>query len=236
MVGVRPCPDSTCGFDRLEVDPVHPRCAAIGTAATVVRWHREGDHSVGGRIRILPRYHELTDTAALALRVPLAEAQEVIAKESGYESWSALKAAVEEGRTSVTSPVQPVDKPPLKTATPISLVSDVQASTIFFRDELGFRIDFAWQSAVLCLCISRRCAPSPSLRSRGPIVAGVLDRKQVICAFVEVDNVKNLYAEYLAASVDMLGRLKKEPRGGLGFAVRDPDGNPIYFVRQPPAE
>jgi catechol 2,3-dioxygenase-like lactoylglutathione lyase family enzyme len=187
-------------------------------AKQLVRWHREGDHSVGGRIRILPRYHELTDTAALALRFPLAEAQEVIAKENGYQSWSALKAAVDEGRTSVTSPVQPVDKPLFKRATPIILVSDVQASAIFFRDKLGFRIDFLHGNPPFYASVSRDDARL-HLRfvHEAPYVAGVLDREQAICAFVEVDNVKNLYAEYLAAGVDILGRLKKEPWGGLGI-------------------
>ena len=55
-------------------------------AKQLVRWHRAGHHSVGGRIRALPRYRELTDVAVLALRFPLAEAQEIIAKENGYES------------------------------------------------------------------------------------------------------------------------------------------------------
>ena len=63
-------------------------------ARQLVRWHREGNYSVGGRIRLLPRYRELTDAAALALRFPLAEAQEVIARENGYESWAALKNAM----------------------------------------------------------------------------------------------------------------------------------------------
>jgi catechol 2,3-dioxygenase-like lactoylglutathione lyase family enzyme len=113
----------------------------------------------------------------------------------------------------------------------------VQASAIFFRDKLGFRIDFLHGNPPFYASVSRDDARL-HLRfvHEAPYVAGVLDREQAICAFVEVDNVKNLYAEYLAAGVDILGRLKKEPWGGLGFAVRDPDGNPIYFVRQPPAE
>ena len=60
-------------------------------AKLLVRWHRAGNYSVGGRIRGLPRYRNLTDVEALALRFPLSEAQEIIALESGYESWAALK-------------------------------------------------------------------------------------------------------------------------------------------------
>ena len=35
-------------------------------ATLLVRWHREGNYSIGGRIRSLPRYRNLTDVEALA--------------------------------------------------------------------------------------------------------------------------------------------------------------------------
>ena len=63
-------------------------------AKQLVRWHREGNHSIGGRIRGLARYETLTDREALALTFPLREAQEIIALEAGHASWAALKAAV----------------------------------------------------------------------------------------------------------------------------------------------
>jgi hypothetical protein len=60
-------------------------------AKLLVRWHRERNYSVGGRIRQLSRYEDLTDTEALALPFPLNEAQEIIALEQGYNSWAELK-------------------------------------------------------------------------------------------------------------------------------------------------
>ena len=39
-------------------------------AKQLVRWHREGNYSIGARIRGLARYRTLTDLEALALRVP----------------------------------------------------------------------------------------------------------------------------------------------------------------------
>jgi len=48
-------------------------------AKQLVRWHREGNYSIGGRIRSLARYQALTDREALALDFPLREAQEIIA-------------------------------------------------------------------------------------------------------------------------------------------------------------
>lgn len=55
----------------------------------------EGDRSVGGRIGSLPRYRELTDAAARARRLALAEAQELIAKERRCDSSAALRAAAD---------------------------------------------------------------------------------------------------------------------------------------------
>ena len=108
-------------------------------AKLLVRWHRERNYSVGERIRKLPRYRNLTDVEALALKFPLKEAQEIIAVESGYESWAALKAGLsampDKERRVSTSPV-------LKSAFPVVFVSNVRASDIFFRDKLGFTIDF----------------------------------------------------------------------------------------------
>ena len=40
-------------------------------AKMLVRWHREGNYSIGGRIRSLPRSGNLTDVEALALKFPL---------------------------------------------------------------------------------------------------------------------------------------------------------------------
>ena len=44
-------------------------------AKLLVRWHREGNFSIGGRIRQLARYRTLSDREALALKFPLTEAQ-----------------------------------------------------------------------------------------------------------------------------------------------------------------
>jgi catechol 2,3-dioxygenase-like lactoylglutathione lyase family enzyme len=204
-------------------------------AKQLVRWHREGNYSVGGRIRSLSRYRELTDAAALALRFPLAEAQEVIATENGYESWATLKAALETASSNDMPAPQP-GKPLVKGAIPIIFVSDVQASATFYSDKLGFSIDFLHGNPPFYGSVSRDGARIHLRFVHEPaFVPGIVDREQLIHAFVNVDDIRGLYAEYLAAGVEIHGRLKKEPWGGSGFAVSDPDGNHIYFVCQPPA-
>ena len=200
-------------------------------AKQLVRWHREGNYSVAGRIRGLWRYRGLTDAAALALPFPLAEAQEVIAAENGYENWGALKTAFEAAPGGVT-PAPQRGTPSLKGAIPIIFVSSVEASATFFRDKLGFSIDFLHGNPPFYGSVSRDGARIHLRFVHEPaFVAGVVDREQLISAFVDVDDIKGLYAEYLAGGVEALSRLKKEPWGGSGFAVTDPDGNRIYFAR-----
>jgi catechol 2,3-dioxygenase-like lactoylglutathione lyase family enzyme len=218
-------------------------------ARQLVRWHRDGNYSVGGRIRLLPRYRELTDAAALALRFPLAEAQEVIARENGYESWTALKNATlasqddvkiikvvrsqeargsrpEAGGAEASAPGKAV----LKGATPILFVSNVQASAEFFRNKLGFAIDFLHGHPAFYGSVSRDGARLHLRFVHDPAFAeGIVEREQLLAAYVDVADVKALFAEFLAAGVPMHARLKKEPWGAAGFVILDLDGNRIYF-------
>src|SRR5882724_11993416 len=91
-------------------------------AKLLVRWHRERNYSVGGRIRQLPRYEDLTDTEALALPFPLNEAQEVIALEQGYAGWSELKDGLKKAPTSAR-PAPAASR--LTKGIPVVFVSDV---------------------------------------------------------------------------------------------------------------
>jgi hypothetical protein len=129
--------------------------AAIAKQAKqLVRCHREGNHSIGGRIRRLARYRTLTDREALALAFPLRETQEIIALDAGYASWAAMKVAVADG----PSEIKPA---------------------------------------------------APALR----LTRAVQDRDGFIVAFIEVENVKALYAEYVASGAIFDQKLKK---AGLG--------------------
>ena len=198
-------------------------------AKLLVRWHRAGNHSVGGRIRRLPRYRNLTDVEALALRFPLSEAQEIIALESGYESWAALKSGLPTmPRESQPAPAGAV----LQGALPVLFVSSVEASAAFFRDKLGFAIDFLHGEPPFYGSVSRGAARFHLRFVHQPVLTpGIRDREEgLLSAFVEVDNLQGLFAEYRAAGVDFAHPLRKEPWGMSAFTVLDPDGNWICFA------
>jgi len=62
-------------------------------AKLLVRWHREGNYSVGEKLRLLERYRHLTDREILDMPMRLTLAQEIVAVEAGFGNWAALKAA-----------------------------------------------------------------------------------------------------------------------------------------------
>jgi catechol 2,3-dioxygenase-like lactoylglutathione lyase family enzyme len=197
-------------------------------AKQLVRWHREGNHSIGGRIRGLSRYKTLTDRQALALEFPLHEAQEIIAVEAGYANWAALKVAVSNQSTQA-KPMSPT--PRLARAVPVILVANVKASAEFFTNTLGFSIDFLHGNPPFYGSLSRDAACVHLKFVHAPVLAvGPQDRDGLIAAFVEVENVKALYAEYVAAGAMFNQKLEKQAWGGRDFIVRDPDGNGICFV------
>lgn len=198
-------------------------------AKLLVRWHRAGNRSVGGRIRSLPRYRNLTDPEALALKFPLSEAQEIIALEAGYANWAALKAgvsAVQKEALAVSAGAV------LKGAVPVVFVANVRTSAAFFRDSLGFAIDFLHGDPPFYGSVSRGAARLHLRFVHEPVFSpGARVREEgLLSAFVDVANVKDLFAEYKAAGVDFAQPLRKEPWGASTFIVLDPDGNWLCFA------
>ena len=197
-------------------------------AKQLVRWHREGNHSIGGRIRGLARYQTLTDREALALEFPLREAQEIIALEAGCASWTALKVAV--GNEPAPARAQS-STPRLTRAVPVIFAANVETSAEFFRNTLGFSIDFLHGEPPFYGSVSRDGACVHLKFVHEPVLAvGAQDRDGFIVAFIEVENVKALYAEYVTSGAIFDQKLKKQAWGGRDFIVRDPDGNGLCFV------
>jgi catechol 2,3-dioxygenase-like lactoylglutathione lyase family enzyme len=197
-------------------------------AKLLVRWHRDGNFSIGGRIRQLARYSELSDREALALKFPLTEAQEIIALEAGYASWAELKASTEAAPPTSQPKTQHTA---VASAKPVLYVADVDASAEFYRDRLGFQIDFVHGDPPFYGSVSREGATLHLKLVDEPVfAAGAAEREGLIMAFIEAPNVRELYTEYQAANAEIVQKLTKQPWGGTDFIVRDPDGNAIAFV------
>jgi uncharacterized glyoxalase superfamily protein PhnB len=113
----------------------------------------------------------------------------------------------------------------------VILVANVEASAGFFKNTLGFSIDFLHGAPPFYGSVSRDAACVHLKFVHEPVLApGAQDRDGFITAFIEVENVKALYAEYVAAGAMFAQKLRKQAWGGRDFVVRDSDGNCICFA------
>jgi uncharacterized glyoxalase superfamily protein PhnB len=197
-------------------------------AKLLMRWHRDGDYSVGGKMRQLERFSALTDREVLALKFTLALAQEIVAVEAGHRSWAALKASVAD----LPETPRPAAGPPvLKSVIPVLLVRNVPASAAWFQERLGFEIDFLHGMPPFYGAVSRDGICLHLRRVQRPVFAEAAAREQsLILASIEVSNVQALFEEFAGRGAEFAQMLVKQAWGGTDFHVRDPDGNVISFV------
>lgn len=203
-------------------------------AKRYLRWHRDGYYPVAAHIRaVLPRYAKLSDPQILAHPFKLADAQELVARQSGFESWQALKEgnAIMQTPTSskpasgdLTTPYRPV----LLYAEPTLFVSDIAAALDYYAQKLGFRTVLRYGEPAYFAQVSRdgvrlnlRFVHKPVLDHSG--------EPDLLLASIHVAEIKELFLEFQAAGVKFSQTLMKSPWGTQGFIVEDPDGNLIAF-------
>src|SRR5262245_40428554 len=123
----------------------------------------------------------------------------------------------------------------LARAIPVVFVRDVLASATFYRESLGFSIDFLHGDPPFYGSVSRDGACLHLKFVHDPVIKpGLEDHEAFIMAFVEVTNVSVLFAEYGASGVPFAQHLQEESWGGHDFIIRDPDGNTICFAGRGP--
>jgi catechol 2,3-dioxygenase-like lactoylglutathione lyase family enzyme len=201
-------------------------------AKLYVRWHRDGHHPVAAQIRaVLPRFKDLTDRQILECAFKLSDAQELVARQSGFESWQALKTGVQ----AMTDTAQPIAvKPELTQAEAQLFVADIKASCAFFTAKLGFEAAFTYGEPPFYGQVKRDNARLNLRLVCEPVFVGdIREREQLLAASLTVASaaeLRQLFVQYQAAGVDFLQTLKQEPWGARTFIVRDPDGNLLLFA------
>lgn len=198
-------------------------------AKLLVRWHKDGNHSIGELVRLLGRFKHLSDDEALAMRLPLTLAQEIVAVQAGFGSWADLKRAAD----GVARPPAPgPGGPRLSPAVPILFVREVKAAARFYKEMLGFTIDFLHGAPPFYGAVSREGACLHMRFVAQPNFAELAEREgSLILATIETSDVKALFAEYESRGAPFAQKLVRHAWGGLDFHVRDPDGNCISFVQ-----
>jgi len=111
---------------------------------------------------------------------------------------------------------------------PQFLVDDLERATAYYRDQLGFEIEFVYESFYASVtrdgfAIHLKCAPKSA--------ADREQRKQNehLDAYIAVCGIRELFIELRTRGAKMLKALEERPWGCVDFYVEDPDGNILCF-------
>jgi uncharacterized glyoxalase superfamily protein PhnB len=201
-------------------------------AKLILRWHRERHYPVAAQIReLLPRFANVPDAEILAANFKLSDAQQMVARQHGFDSWQALK-------TGLSAPSSKVDSSPSKVtivcAEPQLLVTDIERSCEFFQQKLGFSLVFSYGDPPYYAQVARDAARLNLRHVDGPLIESMIrDREQLLSVSMTVataNEIKQLFLEFQRAGVNFLQTLKKQPWGARNFIVKDPDGNLLLFA------
>jgi uncharacterized glyoxalase superfamily protein PhnB len=201
-------------------------------AKLILRWHRERHYPVAAQIREQsPRFLNMSDSEILVASFRLSDAQEMVARQQGFDSWQALKTGLS------TTPLKVESSPSKATivcAEPQLLVTDIKRSCEFFREKLGFTLVFSYGRPPYYAQVGRDAARlNLKCVERTVIESTVRDREELLSVSMTVataDEIKLLFLEFQSAGVAFHQTLKKQPWGAKNFVVKDPDGNLLLFA------
>lgn len=199
-------------------------------AKLYLRWHREGYFPVAAQIRsLLARYGGLTDRQVLAASFKLSDAQELVARKSGFESWPALIKGLQSMSALATSSLA---TSVIVAAEPQLFVSDLEAARAFYEGKLGFQLAFSYGEPAFYAQMVRDGAQLNLRRVQGPVFDTSFRAREpdALSATLTLDDAKPLFLELQAAGVTFHQTLRTEPWGARTFIAQDPDGNLILFA------
>jgi catechol 2,3-dioxygenase-like lactoylglutathione lyase family enzyme len=206
-------------------------------AKLILRWHRERHYPVAAQIREhLPRFLNMPDSEILAASFKLSDAQEMVARQQGFDSWQALKTGLSKTPLEVKSSFSKSSpsKATIVSAEPQLFVTDIKRSCEFFREKLGFSLVFSYGKPPYYAQVGRDAARLNLRRVERRIIdSAVRDREELLSVSMTVataDEIKLLFLEFQSAAVAFHQTLKKQPWGARNFVVKDPDGNLLLFA------
>src|SRR5580658_1931922 len=201
-------------------------------AKLILRWHRERHYPVAAQIRgLMPRFLNMPDAEILAASFHLSDAQEMVARQHGFDSWQALKTGLS---TTSRKAKSPPSKATIVCAEPQLFVTDIKRSCEFFHEKLGFSLVFSYGDPPYYAQMGRDAARLNLRYVEGPVIEStVRDREELLSVSMTVataDELKLLFLEFQSAGVAFHQTLKKQPWGARTFIVKDLDGNLLLFA------
>ena len=154
-------------------------------AKQYLRWHRERYYPVAAQIRAaLPRFRHMGDVEVLESSFKLADAQELVARQMGFEGWQALKsgAAAMSDEPRLTTP-----RPILNSIEAQLFVANIKSSCDFYTRKLGFAVKFVYGEPPYYAQVIRDAARLNLRLVFEPVfVAGVRTREGLLSATITV--------------------------------------------------
>jgi len=201
-------------------------------AKLILRWHHEGHYPVAAQIReLMPRFLNMPDSEILAANFKLSDAQEMVARQHGFDSWQALKAGLSTTSRRVKSSPS---KAMIVCAEPQLFVTDINKSCKFFQEKLGFSLVFSYGDPPYYAQMGRDAARLNLRRVERPVIEStVRDGEELLSVSMTVataKEIKLLFLEFQSAGVTFHQTLKKQPWGAANFIVKDTDGNLLLFA------
>src|SRR3954469_12041721 len=111
---------------------------------------------------------------------------------------------------------------------PQFLVDDLDRAIAFYRDRLGFELDFKYESFYAGIT---RDGFAIHLKQAPKLAAERAHRKQHehLDAYISVSGVRALCSEFQERGAELLKPLEQRPWACLDFYVEDPDGYVLCF-------
>src|SRR5690242_18852675 len=111
---------------------------------------------------------------------------------------------------------------------PQFLVDDLDRAIAYYRDKLGFELDFKYQSFYASVtrdgfAIHLKCAPKlPADREHRK-------KNEHLDAYISVSGIRDLFSELETRGAQVTTPLEERPWACLDFYVEDPDGHVLCF-------
>ena len=171
------------------------------------------------------------DVEILQSGFKLADAQELVARQEGFDSWQALISGAEIMKE---TPEQMAVCAVLNSIEAQLFVASVQKTCDFYTSKLGFAVTFTYGNPPFYGQVVRDSAKLNLRLVCEPVFAGdIRKREGLLSASITVGTtreLKQLFLDYQAVGVSFHQVLKREPWGARTFVIADPDDNLILFA------
>jgi catechol 2,3-dioxygenase-like lactoylglutathione lyase family enzyme len=122
-------------------------------------------------------------------------------------------------------------KPRLHAAYPQLFVCDMERAIVFYRDRLGFTVEYLYGEPPCYGLVSRDGVGLNLRHVDAPVFdPSSRDREMLLSANIPVEGIAGLFRDFESAHIDFAQRLQHQPWGTDDFVVRDPDGNLLCFA------